>query len=147
MNGDFKETASNRSLFHKTYIEALRAIMACDDEKANGCISAARTLLGKSSNEDEAVQRVKDELNSTLLVRMGGDYNYGYARVYPYEKLESFVAGPWIKDSALMDMIGRHVAVLGDENDVATFHAFVQKSSKYFDKPYGLSSSPDLMIA
>lgn len=146
MNDDFKTAGTNLSPFHKAYLEALRAVMACNDEKANGMVNAARRHF-VDAEDDTTVKAIKAELAPNTLTRLYGDHQYGMSRLYPYAQDNLLNAGPWIRDPKLVDMIGRHVAALGDENDKETFKHFVQKCTVMFREPYDLSSGLTLKIA
>ena len=134
MNNDFANAGSNHSAFHQTYLRALQAVMAYQDELANGLINKTRRLLS-SPVEDEAVRMIQEELTPQILNRLHGDYKY-----------ENANASPWIMCPTLHSMIRRHVEILGTEQDAKDYKDFAQRCSQTFGKPYVLSSH-DLKIA
>jgi len=113
---------SNRSPFEQAFMHAVRAIIACNDDLANGALNEARRHFVRDTS-------VQDAFNMDIKTLEGlyGDLHYEHKN-----------AGPWIQCPKQMALIADTVTRLGDADDVVAFNEFAEKVGVTFKRPVGL---------
>lgn len=120
--------------FKAAYLETLRHIVAFKEAETNALMNHLRRVMAKGidTSDNMAVQIHADlTTNKDTIGYLYGDFH-------------SNSTAPWIADQSTIDMIGRHLDLLGTEEDKTAFQSFVQETARFFKTPIAVTRQPQV---
>lgn len=125
MRDNYNENA--KSSFAKAYLAALQAVIRFDEGLAGARLNKVRDIMQSVASPDQIEGTIEEkaiyiDLKSNSIMERG----------VLYGDLTSEARTPWVKDTAIVGMIDRHVRHLGNEEDKAQLDVFLEKTEKSF---------------
>lgn len=125
MRNTYNENADSN--FAKAYLSALQAIIRFDEELTGTRLNKTRNIMNSFASPEQvggplAERSIYIELRNLNIMERG----------VLYGDLKSYSRTPWIKNHEVLGMIGRHIRLLGNDEDKAQLDVFIKATEKSF---------------